>query len=291
MTQEQKKLAIEGPVSVAGGIITSRLTKKLLSDIGDNQDQLPILQHALMRTWDYWVANREPGEPMDIRHYNAIGKISQALSLHANEAYDELTAGEKEIAEILFKSLTEKNQENQGLRRAAKVKVVSELAGVSEEEVIRVVECFRRIGRSFLMPGSQVVLTGASTIELSHESLMRIWTRLSNWVDEEFESAQLYKRISNAAALYQTGKAGLWRPPDLQLALNWQKKQKPTRTWAQRYDVAFERAIVFLDTSRITYEAELKNQEMLQRRMLRRARVTSIILVVFLVIALAFFFY
>lgn len=291
MGREQKRLAIEGPVAVGGGRIAPRLVKKLLSDIGDNQDQLPIMQHALMRTWDYWVANREEGEPMDIRHYNAIGRIGQALSLHANEAYEELNASEKEVAEVLFKSITERNTENQGFRRPSNVKLVSELAGATEEEVIRVIECFRKTGRSFLMPGSQVALTSSTTIELSHESLMRIWTRLSNWVEEEFESAQLYGRISNAAALYQTGKAGLWRPPDLQLALNWQKKQKPTRIWAQRYDVAFERAIVFLDTSRITYEAELKNQEMLQRRMLRRARITSVVLGIAAVIAVMFMLY
>lgn len=291
MSREQKRLAIEGPVAVGGGKISARLVKRLLSDIGDHQDQLPIMQHALMRTWDYWVANKEPDEALDLRHYNAIGKISQALSLHANEAYEELNSNEKEIAEVLFKNITEKNQENQGLRRPSKIKLVSELAGATEEEVIRVVDCFRRTGRSFLMPGSHVELTGSTTVELSHESLMRIWTRLSNWVEEEFESAQLYRRISNAAALYQTGKAGLWRPPDLQLALNWQKKQKPTRLWAQRYDVAFERAIVFLDTSRITYEAELKNQEMLQRRMLRRARVTSIVLGTAAIIAVLFMIY
>ena len=201
MTREQKRFAIEGPVAVAGGRITSRLVKKLLSDVGDSQDQLPILQHALMRTWDYWAQNREADEPMDVRHYNAIGRISQALSLHANEAYDELNSREKEIAEVLFKNLTEKNQENQGLRRPSKIKVVSELAGSTEEEVIKVVERFRMTGRSFLMPGVHVPLTGATTIELSHESLMRIWTRLTNWVEEEFESAQLYKRISDAAAL------------------------------------------------------------------------------------------
>lgn len=291
MGREQKRLAIEGPVAVGGGRIAPRLVKKLLNDIGDNQDQLPILQHALMRTWDYWVANREAGEPMDLRHYNAIGKIGQALSLHANEAYEELNSSEREIAEVLFKSITEKNQENQGLRRQAKVGVIAELCSASEDDVIRVIECFRKPGRSFLMPGSQVRLTGASTIELSHESLMRIWTRLTNWVEEEFESAQMYKRISDAAALYQTGKAGLWRPPDLQLALNWQKKQQPTRIWAQRYDVAFERAIVFLDTSRITYEAELKNQELLQRRALRRARAFSVVLGIAAIIAILFMIY
>lgn len=138
------------------------------------------------------------------------------------------------------------------------------------------------------MPSTNVKLHGDSIIELSHESLMRIWVRLTGWVEEEFESAQMYKRLSEAAAMYQIGKTGLWRPPDLQLALNWQKKQKPTRAWAQRYDEAFERAVVFLDTSRITYEAELKNQEMMQRRVLQRTRVTAIVLGIAAVIAILF---
>ncbi len=291
MTREQKRMAIEGPVAVGGGKISQRLVKRLLGDIGENQDQLPILQHALLRTWEYWIANREPGEPMDIRHYNSIGKISQALSIHANEAFEELNSRQREIAEILFKNITEKGIENLGIRRPCKVGLISELSGATDADVIQVIEQFRKPGRSFLMPGTQVALTPNTVIELSHESLMRIWTRLTGWVEEEYESAQMYLRLSDAAAMYQTGKTGLWRPPDLQLALNWQKKQKPTRVWAMRYDIAFERAIVFLDTSRITYEAELRNQEMLQQRVLSRARITNIILGIFLLLAIGLFFY
>ncbi|HYC85575.1 MAG TPA: hypothetical protein VEB86_10150 [Chryseosolibacter sp.] len=289
LTREQKKMVIEGPVSVAGGKISPRLVKRLLTDVGNNQDQLPILQHALMRTWDYWLANREPGEPIDIRHYQAVGRISEALSLHANEAYDELTTRQKEIAEVLFKNITEKSQDNKGMRRPARLGLVANLVEAEEDDVITVVEHFRRPGRSFLMPAANIPLDSDSMIELSHESLMRIWKRLNVWVEEEFESAQMYKRLSEAAAMYQIGKTGLWRPPDLQLALNWQKKQKPTREWAQRYDEAFERALVFLDTSRITYEAELKNQEMLQRRVLRRTRATAVILGVAFLVAILFF--
>jgi ABC-type oligopeptide transport system ATPase subunit len=289
MTREQKKMAIEGPVAVGGGRISQRLVKKLLNDMGKNQDQLPILQHALMRTWDYWVANREEGEPMDLRHYNAVGKVSQALSQHANESFEELSPRDKEIAEVLFKSITEKSVDNKGMRRPSKLSLVAELADADAEEVMSVVEHFRKPGRSFLMPAHYIPLTSDSVIELSHESFMRIWNKLDGWVEEEFESAQMYKRLSDAAAMYQIGKTGLWRPPDLQLALNWQKKQRPTREWAQRYDEAFERAIVFLDTSRITYEAELKNQEMLQKRMLRRARATAIILGIAALIAMLFF--
>lgn len=289
MGREQKKMAIEGPVAVAGGRISQRLVKKLLGEVGKEQDQLPIMQHSLMRTWDYWLSNHEPGEPMDLRHYNAIGKMGGALSQHANECYELLSSREKEIAEVLFKSVTERSNENRGMRRPCPLNTIAQIAEASESDVMRVVDHFRMTGRSFLMPAAHVPLTSESTIELSHESMMRIWNRLDAWVEEEFESAQIYKRISDAAAMYQIGKTGLWRPPDLQLALNWQRKQRPTRAWAARYDEAFERAIVFLDTSRITYEAELKNQEMLQRRMLRRARATAVILGFAALVAIIFF--
>ena len=289
MTREQKRSVIEGPVAVAGGKISQRLMKRLLNDVGNTQDQLPIFQHALMRTWDYWVQNHEPGEPMDLRHYNAIGKINTALAQHANEAFEELSSRDKEIAEVLFKNITERNQLNRFMRRPCRLGLVAELCEASEEEVINVVDHFRRPGRSFLMPAANISLHSDSMIELSHESLMRIWTRLEGWVNEEYESASMYKRLSEAAAMYQIGKTGLWRPPDLQLALNWQKKQKPTREWGQRYDEAFERAIVFLDTSRITYDAELKNQEMMQRRVLRRTRATAVILGVAFIVAIILF--
>jgi hypothetical protein len=124
------------------------LIKRLLSDIGDNQDQLPILQHALMRTWDYWVANREPGEPMDIRHYNAIGRIGQALSLHANEAYDELSTQESGIAEVLFKYPNRKEfTEGLEMRRPARIGGCSCLGSSTDDQVIAVVEQFRKPGR------------------------------------------------------------------------------------------------------------------------------------------------
>jgi energy-coupling factor transporter ATP-binding protein EcfA2 len=235
MTRDQQRMAIEGPVAVGGGKITRRLTQQLLNDVGNNPDQLPILQHALMRTWDYWIQNMEDGESLDLRHYVAIGKLEEALSQHANETFAELDKREREICEVIFKSLTEKGRDNFGIRRTANIQELAQIANVTEDEIINVVEKFRRPGRSLLMPPANVPLRSGTIVEISHESLMRIWDRLKNWVDEEFESAQMYRRLSDAAAMYQIGRTGLWRPPDLQLALNWQKKQIPTRAWAQRY--------------------------------------------------------
>ncbi len=39
MTRDQKRMAIEGPIAVGGGRISNRLLKRLLADLGDNQDQ------------------------------------------------------------------------------------------------------------------------------------------------------------------------------------------------------------------------------------------------------------
>ncbi len=278
MTRDQKRLAIEGPVAVGGGQIAARLTQQLLNDVGDNQDQLPILQHALMRTWQYWVEGRQEGEDMDLRHYNAIGTLTEALSQHANEAYDNLSKREKEICEVMFKALTERGSENQGIRRPTKLSTIASIAGVSEDEVIRVVEKFREPGRSLLMPPYGVRLESDTVIDISHESLMRIWVRLKRWLDEESKSAEMYLKLSESAERYQEGRAGLWQMPDLQLALNWQEENRPTLVWGQRYNMAFERTMVFLETSKKAYETEQRNKELLQKRQIKRTRIIAIIL-------------
>jgi len=107
---------------------------------------------------------------------------------------------------------------------------------------------------------------------------MRIWDRLKLWVDEEAQAVNMYKRLSDASELFQRGKTGLWRPPDLQLALNWKRKQQPTLTWAEQYNPAFERTMVFLDTSEKDFIAEEENKIRLQKRSLRRSRIFAAVL-------------
>lgn len=291
MTAEEKRQAVIGPIHVSGATVSDALVDQLLQDLKRNQDQLPVLQHALMRTWEYWINSREEGEPMDLRHYHSIGEVQEALSLHANETYEDLTSPQKEIAEVLFKSLTEKGKDNIGMRRPARVGSVAEQIERPVEEVIEVIEKFRDHSRSFLMPPPGVPLNEDSSIEISHESLMRIWDQLKVWVEEEHDSAQMYRRLSDAAAMYQLGQTGLWRPPELQLALNWQKKQKPTYEWARRYDEAYERALVFLDTSRITFETEQKHQEIYQKKVLKRTRALAMLFGFLAVVAILFFIF
>lgn len=292
MTREQKRRAIEGPVAVGNATIAPRLVQQLLNDLGDNPDQLPILQHALMRTWSYWGRYKDSeDENLDLKHYEAIGTMAEALSQHANEAYDELDEDQKKICEAIFKAITERRGENFGIRRPTRLNEIASISDVSEADVIAVIDKFREPGRSLLTPAYGISLHGRSMIDISHESLMRIWVRLKNWVEDEADAVQMYLRLSEAATQYQVGKAGLWRPPDLQLALNWQTKHKPTLVWGQRYNPSFERTIVFLEYSKKEYDTEQRIKELEQKRKLQRARVTAIILGSFAAVALLAFIY
>jgi len=291
MTRNDFHDAITGPVAVGGAKIDLMLVQELLNDAGDNPDQLPILQHAMMRTWDYWLKNNDHEKPISISDYEAIGKMEKALSEHANEAYDELNEEGKRICEVLFKTITEKGSDNRGVRRPTRLEDIAEIAQSKVEEVIMVIDKFRVTGRSFISPSYEIKLTGDSIIDLSHESLMRIWNRLKVWVDEESSAVQMYNRLSDASAMFHEGKTGLWRPPDLQLALNWEIKQLPTLAWAQRHNPAFERAMVFLHTSAKEFEAEELNKIKLQKRALQRSRMISAILGIAAIISLGIMVY
>jgi WD40 repeat protein len=292
LTRDQKRKAIEGPVAVGGATIAPRLTQQLLNDLGDNPDQLPILQHALMRTWSYWTRYKDyEDEAVDLKHYEAIGTMAEALSMHANEAFDELTEDQKRICEVLFKAITEKRGENFGIRRPTRLNEIAAIADVSEQEVADVIDKFREQGRSLLTPAHGTTLGSKSMVDISHESLMRIWVRLKNWVDDEADAVQMYIRLAEAAAMHQVGKAGLWRPPDLQLALNWQAKHKPTLVWGQRYNPAFERTMIFLEYSKKEWETEQRIKELEQKRKLQRARIVALVLGTAVVICLLFLMY
>ena len=273
MSREERKEAITGPIAVGGGSITPRLLTLLLNDVGESPDQLPILQHALLRTWRYWEERHEDNEPLDLKHYHAIGMMTQALSQHAEEAYQELKSNEsKRLSEVIFKAITEKGEGRQGIRRPTKLREICQISGASFNDVTNVINTFRKKGISFLMPPEEVPLTEESIIDISHESLMRIWVRLIKWVEEEMHSADIYKRLAEAAALFQEAKSGLWRNPELQFALKWYEENKPNRFWALRYDLSFERAIGFLKESKRQEEFEFLQKERQSKLKIRRIR-------------------
>lgn len=63
----------------------------------------------------------------------------------------------------------------------------------------------------------------------------------------------MYLKLSKASALYQQGKGVLLEAEELQKALDWKKLHKPTPAWGIQFNPAYERAMVFLNTSEEEY--------------------------------------
>jgi uncharacterized RDD family membrane protein YckC len=325
---------VEGPILAAGAAISPVLLNELVNGVGDNPDQLSILQHALNRTWRRWQHEGRCEGPIALEHYEAIGTMARALDLHAEKAFGELVppplkpiydkvlkaftdggadpgsirrlvlsadlrqvvpeATEGEVRDLLkvgrlqlicervFKALTDRGTDPRGIRRPVRFADLCQIVGASDAEVLEVLEIFRKPSRSFLMPDHAVKVGPEDVIDISHESLMRLWTQLNKWADDEVKAARDYRRLSDRAAEYNTGSVGLLQDPDLKSALDFEKRQQPTAAWATLYGGGFAETYSFLRIS------ELKRDEMRADREVERLWQTKWQPAIFAVIAISF---
>ena len=169
---------------------------------------------------------------------------------------------------------------------------MASVAGVTAEEVAQVVEVFRQPGRCFLTPPVGVPLNANAVLDVCHESLIRQWDKLdgerngetgavdeaTGWLHKEVESASIYRRLAQAAALWKDGEAGLWRTPDLELALDWRDREPHTAAWAERYGGGFEISMEFLaaseeqHTKRLVAEEEVRKAKRTEKQKEQRRR-------------------
>ena len=70
LNRKQLQQVIEEPAVLSGNRITRRLTERLINDLTEGVDQLPIVQHALNQIWH---AADNGNEEMDLIHYAMVG--------------------------------------------------------------------------------------------------------------------------------------------------------------------------------------------------------------------------
>lgn len=265
----QLKMAIEAPAKLYGGKLNAALKHRLLNEIGGLEDQLPLLQHAMMRIWDHEMEVDRNGE-LDMEDYTFIGGLRKALSKHADEALATLDKTEFIVAKELFQALTMIDEHGRKIRRPVMLSELLELTGANRKQLLKIVNRFIENQRSFLilndLPDSEDIL-----IDISHESLIREWNRLDRWMDEEAEAAKLYQRLVNASELHEQGKKDLLAGSELQLALAWKEKWNPKAVWANRYKKGFTAAMAYLDTSEVQWKRE-KDQEAERLKAEKRSR-------------------
>ena len=220
------------------------------------------------------IAEREAktsGRILTLADYQAVGGFANALSRHANEAFDSLSEKQRQTATLLFRRLCERGGRLRDVRRPTSMRDIMELTHLSQDEVTAVANAFRSPEHNFLAPPFPEPLTPETVLDLTHESLIKQWNRLNDWVDAEDRSARIYRRLEDTASRWKKGKAALWGTPDLDEAIAWQQDECPTAEWARRYGGDFTIALEFLEASRKKRAADEAETKAQQQRKLRRA--------------------
>ena len=279
MTRENWRAAIEGPLRLVGVPPSPALVQRLLNDVtriegtasrasgsGDEADALPLLQHALNRTWDAFKSDRAQGKPekqLLLRHYSGVGGIEDALSRHLDEALGRARThvgpDADRIAERVFQRLRTRDVKGREARAPLPFgRELAEIAGAPAAQVGAVLDCFRDNVRPFLTPrlasdDSRLAadpdanrLKPDTEIDITHECLLRRWNRLKVEVDPaEEESRRNYLRLA------QFKDEGEPVPgTSLTTISEWWTRRQPTGAWAKRYDKRFDEIRDWLDQSK-----------------------------------------
>jgi WD40 repeat protein len=134
------------------------------------------------------------------------------------------------------------------------------------------------------------LISVASVIDVKNEQFIPHWPRLVEWIKEEKESQDLYKRLSEKSMLFDKGLTDYMKPPDLDLALSWYEQQKPDELWSNQFDSNHHRTIAYLLTSKVKFQDEISKKELDQKNKIKSLyKWASIIGVVVILVVLAVF--
>ncbi|MEA3210730.1 MAG: hypothetical protein QOE70_3787 [Chthoniobacter sp.] len=295
LDRRQMEEAITRPAAVEDGAYPTfafedGLVHRIINDAGDRPDQLPLMQHALMRTWKRAVARAGGNGPVQVspEDYETAGGIEKALSLHADAAWDEIKDDSKKahLARRLFLLLCDISPDGQITRRRPQVAEVQAVTGASVAEIEQVVRVFQQDDRNFLLSPAAQRLTAESYLDISHEALLRQWRLFAGeWQDQERRDTSELRRLAELANLRRQGQGvGLLPAQDLERIGRW--RQRVSAEWACRYVTkeAWDEARSFIGES----QAHVANEEEERRRQARQRRTLVRAMAIILVVATAF---
>jgi hypothetical protein len=251
---QQLKSVIASPLALVGGEIDPVLVNRLVNTL-ESEDELPVLEHALLRMWNRARAARrsriesDDFEAVCAPRDDATGpgdlspptpgqpRLSVAIDIHTSEIYEELPPQTEPLARQLFLALVERH-DGLDVRRPQTVSQLVEQVGEHERGNLHaVIDAFRAEQAGFLLPPASEKLSDDKVIDISHESLFRHWHLLRQWLAEEDLDAAELKEWHHRAIM--RGKGGGWLDAsDCDRALRWRARVEERTNpalWARRY--------------------------------------------------------
>nr|WP_237556501.1 NACHT and WD repeat domain-containing protein [Streptomyces sp. SID5464] len=194
--------AIEGPAERSGLDLEPGLVDRILSDLrrpdGETPVEerpaaaLPLLAHALQRTW----VNRS-GARMTLAGYQATGGIWNAVTESCKTLHDNLTPAERRSLRTLLLSLVHLTPTGEPVARRVTFEDVLAAHGPDERERLRVV--------CELLREKSLITLDQDGLRIAHEALLYAWTDLRTWILGARARLLARQQLTEAAHAWDVG--------------------------------------------------------------------------------------
>lgn len=183
--------AIVMPVARIGGTLDPGLAGRIAADVADQPGALPLLQYAMTDLFE-----RREGNLLTAEAYDIGGGVKGALGTRAEDIYEGLLPVEQAAARQVFLRLVTLGEGTEDTRRRVRRSELVSLEGMSGP-ALAVIETY---GQHRLLSFDRNPVTRAPTVEVAHEALLREWSRLRTWIDDQRSDVRLHLQLADGTA-------------------------------------------------------------------------------------------
>ncbi len=272
LSPEELEAVILQPAQSVGADFEPGLVARIMSDTADQPGSLALLEYALTLAFD-----RSDGRTITAADYSKIGGLQGAMVGQAEQLHDRLDPQGRNALRRVMGSLVSLGEGTEDTRRRA---LRAELG--TSPEVSEVIDLFSA-ARLFTLDHDPA--TRAPTVEVAHESLIRSWPRVRDWLDEDRDGLRLERHLSEAAREWDAAgrpDSELYRGGRLEAASEWRMRSKSELGPGSD---AFLEASVARAEAKQRAETERLESEQQSNRRLRRLLTSVGVLLAFALVA------
>ncbi|MBC8098203.1 MAG: protein kinase, partial [Armatimonadetes bacterium] len=195
LSSAELERVIGAPAEQLGMFVEPGLVAAIVADVGEQPGALPLVQYALTELF-----NQREGALLTTSAYMRSGGISGALARRAEDTYNALPADHQIFARQLFLRLVTLGDNSEDTRRRIRW---GELMALGDTHTVQAtVDAFAYYR---LLTFDHDNITREPTVEVAHEALIRRWSQLRSWLDDNRAALQLQRALMSAAAEWRAG--------------------------------------------------------------------------------------
>ena len=250
----------------------------LYNQFGKDLKNLTLLGHYLPEVVAFTAASSQ--DEIGLETLLQIPSDSLYAS-KLNNFYDGCGEAQQKLVEKLFKQITV-TQEVSSLSRPILVDHFLKVSGTQLNELGPLIQSIQNTFNfvfDVVLPlqdrlevKNHPLTSGLAVIDIKNDQFIPNWPRLVDWIKEERDSQDMYKKTSEKSTLFDKGLTDYLKTPDLDLALTWYEEHNPDEFWCNQFDSNHERTISYLLTSKAKFQEDILKKELEQKEKVKRLR-------------------